>query len=51
MLNRLINVDTNIEYILILRIVTTRVHVVFQSWAVNKRFFRIQILMLALQYI
>jgi hypothetical protein len=25
---------------LILRIVTTRVHVVFQSWAVNKRFFR-----------
>eukprot|EP01047_Picozoa_sp_COSAG01_P143749 COSAG01_NODE_75423_length_196_cov_39.927835_1_plen_29_part_01 len=28
MLNRLVNIDTNIKYILILRIVTTRVHVV-----------------------
>eukprot|EP01047_Picozoa_sp_COSAG01_P143489 COSAG01_NODE_75082_length_198_cov_68.444444_1_plen_26_part_01 len=26
MLNRLVNIDTNIKYILILRIVTTRVH-------------------------
>ena len=34
-------VMVNLKSILVLRIVTTRGHVVFQSWAVNKRFFRL----------